>query len=96
MEARVPRCTHAASSVPCYVTCCDSQTISEASKHQTLREWTSSSCYARISEIYLYGGICKKPQVAITLVYRYQPWARAPIDAGVVVADNGKVSDYRY
>jgi hypothetical protein len=30
------------------------------------------------------------------LVYRYQPPARAPIDAGVLVADNGKVDDYRY
>src|SRR6266446_9404259 len=62
MEARVPRCTHAATSVPCHVTCCDAQTISEASKHQALREWPSLSCYARTSEIYLYGGICKKPR----------------------------------
>src|SRR4029453_6431727 len=62
MEARVSRCTHAATSVPSHVTCCDAQTISEASKHQILREWPSSSCYARTSEIYLYGGICKKPQ----------------------------------
>ena len=28
--------------------------------------------------------------------YRYQPAARAPIDAGKLVADNGKVGDYRY
>ena len=35
-------------------------------------------------------------EVAITLVYRYQPRARAPIDAGELVADNGKVGDYRY
>jgi 2-methylisocitrate lyase-like PEP mutase family enzyme len=35
-------------------------------------------------------------QVAITLDYRYQPRGRAPIDAGVVVADNGKIGDYRY
>ena len=35
------------------------------------------------------------PQVAITLVYRYQPRARAPIDAGELVADTGKVGDYR-
>jgi hypothetical protein len=62
MEARVLRCTHDVTSVPWHVTCCDSQTISEASKHQTLRELPSSSCYARTSEIYLYGGICKKPQ----------------------------------
>ena len=34
--------------------------------------------------------------VAITLIYRYQPPASAPIDAGELVADNGKVSDYRY
>jgi hypothetical protein len=34
-----------------------------------------------------------KPPVAITVVYRYQPPARAPIDAGKLVADNGKVSD---
>jgi hypothetical protein len=30
------------------------------------------------------------------MVYRYQPGARAPIDAGEVVADNGKVDGYRY
>ena len=30
------------------------------------------------------------------MVYRYQPRASAPIDAGEVVADNGKVGDYRY
>ena len=36
------------------------------------------------------------PQVAITLVYRYQPPASAPIDVGMVVADNGKIGDYRY
>jgi len=35
-------------------------------------------------------------QVAITLVYRYQPRARAPIDAGKLVADNGKIDGYRY
>jgi hypothetical protein len=35
-------------------------------------------------------------EVAITLDYRYQPAGRAPIDAGVVVADNGKIGDYRY
>jgi hypothetical protein len=35
-------------------------------------------------------------QVAITFVYRYQPRAGAPIDAGVVVADNGEIGDYRY
>ena len=28
--------------------------------------------------------------------YQYQPGARAPIDAGELVADNGKVGDYRY
>src|SRR5262252_5518578 len=44
---------------------------------------------------------CRSPildmfQVAITLVYRYQPPARAPIDAGELVADNGKIGDYRY
>ena len=65
MEARVLRCTHAATSVLCHVTCCDDQTISEAQKYQILRERPSSSCYTRISEIYLYGGICKKPQEAI-------------------------------
>jgi hypothetical protein len=35
-------------------------------------------------------------QVAITLDYRHQPAARAPIDAGNPVSDNGKVDDYRY
>jgi hypothetical protein len=35
-------------------------------------------------------------EVAITVVYRYQPRARAPIDAGELVADNGKIGDYRY
>ena len=35
-------------------------------------------------------------QVAITLVYRYQPPAGAPIDAGKLVADNGKIGGYRY
>ena len=35
-------------------------------------------------------------KVAITIVYRYQPRARAPIDAGELVADNGKIGDYRY
>jgi hypothetical protein len=35
-------------------------------------------------------------QVAITLDYRYQPPAGAPIDAGKLVADNGKVDGYRY
>ena len=30
------------------------------------------------------------------LYYRYQPPARAPIDAGDLVADNGKIGDYRY
>src|SRR5262249_34099198 len=35
------------------------------------------------------------PKVAITLYYRYQPPARAPIDAGELVADTRKVSDYR-
>jgi hypothetical protein len=35
-------------------------------------------------------------QVAITVVYRYQPAARAPIDAGELVADNGKIDGYRY
>ena len=28
--------------------------------------------------------------------YRHQPGARAPIDAGNLIADNGKVDDYRY
>jgi hypothetical protein len=32
----------------------------------------------------------------ITIGYRHQPGARAPIDAGKLVADNGKVDDYRY
>jgi hypothetical protein len=36
------------------------------------------------------------PQVAITLGYRHHAPARAPIDAGELVADNGKVGDYRY
>src|SRR5215510_9156656 len=36
------------------------------------------------------------PQVAITMVYRYQPRASASIDAGELVADNGKIGDYRY
>ena|SRR5215831_1552176 len=35
-------------------------------------------------------------QVAITLVYRYQPPASTPIDAGELIADNGKIGDYRY
>jgi hypothetical protein len=35
-------------------------------------------------------------KVAITLDYRYQPGVRAPIDAGNLVADNGKIGDYRY
>jgi hypothetical protein len=35
-------------------------------------------------------------QVAITMVYRYQPPASAPIDAGESVADTGKIGDYRY
>jgi hypothetical protein len=35
-------------------------------------------------------------QVAITLDYRYQPRGCAPIDAGVLVADNGKTGGYRY
>ena len=35
-------------------------------------------------------------KVAITLDYRYQPGARAPIDAGKLVADNGKIDGYRY
>jgi hypothetical protein len=35
-------------------------------------------------------------EVAITLVYRHQPGACAPIDAGNPVADNGKVDDDRY
>ena len=47
-------------------------------------------CYA------YYGNPNTVPQVAITLVYRYQPRAGAPIDAGKSVADNGKVGDYRY
>jgi hypothetical protein len=34
--------------------------------------------------------------VAITSYYRYQPPAGAPIDAGNLVADNGKVDGYRY
>jgi hypothetical protein len=28
--------------------------------------------------------------------FKYQPRASAPIDAGEVVADNGKIGDYRY
>ena len=43
-----------------------------------------------------YSNILDIPQVAITLVYRHQPGACAPIDAGNLVADNGKVGDYRY
>ena len=35
-------------------------------------------------------------QVAITLDYRYQPEARAPIDAGYVVSGNGSGAGYRY
>ena len=35
-------------------------------------------------------------QVAITMVYRYRPRGRAPLDAGVVVADNGEIDGYRY
>ena len=34
--------------------------------------------------------------VAITVGYRYQGRGRAPIDAGKLVADNGKIGDYRY
>jgi hypothetical protein len=55
MEGRVLRGPHAATSIPYNVTYYESQNIQESSKHQILREWTSSSCYARISEIYLYG-----------------------------------------
>jgi hypothetical protein len=36
------------------------------------------------------------PQVAITLVYRYQPPARVPIDAGNLVADNRNPLVYRH
>ena len=35
-------------------------------------------------------------RLSATLVYRYQPPASAPIDAGELVADNGKIGDYRY
>ena len=35
-------------------------------------------------------------EVAITLVYRYQPRRGAPIDAGELVADNGETNGYRY
>jgi hypothetical protein len=35
-------------------------------------------------------------EVAITMGYRHQPAARAPIDAGNLVADTGKADDYRY
>jgi hypothetical protein len=35
-------------------------------------------------------------QVAITVDYRYQPRAGAPIDTGKLVADNGKIDGYRY
>jgi hypothetical protein len=35
-------------------------------------------------------------EVAITMDYRYQPPASAPIDAGESVADNGKIDGYRY
>src|SRR5215470_10579553 len=43
---------------------------------------------------------CRSPlldmfQVAITLVYRYQPRARAPIDAGEVVSGKRIVACYR-
>ena len=34
--------------------------------------------------------------VAITLVYRYQPPERVPIDVEELIADNGKIGDYRY
>jgi hypothetical protein len=34
--------------------------------------------------------------VAITVVYRHQPRARAPIDGVKLVADTGKADDYRY
>jgi hypothetical protein len=34
-------------------------------------------------------------QVAITMGYRHQPQAGAPIDAGKLIADTGKVDDYR-
>src|SRR5215471_13747104 len=44
---------------------------------------------------------CRSPMldmfpVAITLVYRYQPRARAPIDAGNPVADKGNAAGYRH
>jgi hypothetical protein len=35
-------------------------------------------------------------QVAITIGYRHQPAARAPIDAGKLVVDNGKPTIYRH
>jgi hypothetical protein len=35
-------------------------------------------------------------RLSTTLDYRYQPGVRAPIDAGNLVADNGKIGDYRY
>jgi hypothetical protein len=38
----------------------------------------------------------KSAKVAITMVYRYQPQAGAPIDAGELVADNRKIDGYRY
>jgi hypothetical protein len=38
---------------------------------------------------------CTLSQVAITLHYRYQPPAGAPIDAGELVSDTGKVDGYR-
>jgi hypothetical protein len=40
--------------------------------------------------------IIVRAEVAITLDYRYQPPAGAPIDAGKLVADNGKIDGYRY
>ncbi len=45
---------------------------------------------------YQSGQIFSLSQVAITLYYRYQPGAAAPIDGGNLVADNGESDGYRY
>ena len=38
----------------------------------------------------------KKVYGGETLDYQHQAGARAPIDAGKLIADNGKIGDYRY
>jgi hypothetical protein len=60
-----------------------------------LREWPSSSCHTRISEIYLYGGICKKPQDAVDSPLSDTAWFNIVSDPRWIVARNAEGGELR-